>query len=126
MAKYAHPDVLDNGPNYIKANCNKMAVVSAYTPGDSYATVAAAIIAEAAMTSGDFTNGSSGSNRTLTTALGKADAAANGTANCSHIVFLDTVNEKVLWVTEETSLQEIHVGNPVSFPQLTYTAKQPV
>ena len=60
MAKYAHPDVLDNGPNYIKSNCNKMALISSYAFGDSYATVNGRILAEVAMTSGDFASGSSG------------------------------------------------------------------
>jgi hypothetical protein len=55
MAKYAHPDVLDQGINYIKTNCNKIAVISAYTFGDSYSTVNGNILAEATMTSTDFT-----------------------------------------------------------------------
>ena len=39
--------------------------------------------------------------------------------------FLDTVNSKVLWVTNETSGQSITIGNPVSFPSLVYTVNQP-
>ena len=126
MAKYAHPDVLDQGPNFIKVNCNKMAVIDAYTFGDSYATVNGNILAEASMTSTDFTFASSGNDRTLTTASGKSDASANATGAASHIAFVDTVNSKVLWVTEETSGQTITAGNPVNFPSLVYTAKQPV
>lgn len=126
MAKYAHPDVLDQGPNFIKVNCNKMAVIDAYTFGDSYATVNGNILAEAAMTSTDFTLASSGNDRTLTSAAGKSDASANATGAASHIAFVDTVNSKVLWVTEETSGQTITSGNPVNFPSLVYTAKQPV
>ena len=126
MTKWAHADVLDNGPAYIKTNCDKVCVVSAYTAGDSYATVNAAILAEATMASGDFTLGSSGSDRTLTTATGKQDTAANVSGTASHIAFVDTVASKVLWVTEETSGQSITAGNPVTFPSLVYTAKQPV
>lgn len=126
MAKYAHPDVLDQGPNFIKVNCNKMAVIDAYTFGDTYATVNGNILAEAAMTSTDFTLASSGNDRTLTTASGKSDASANATGAASHIAFLDTTNSKVLWVTEETSGQTITASNPVNFPSLVYTAKQPV
>ena len=126
MAKWAHADVLDNGINYIKTNCNKVAVISAYTAGDSYATVNGKILAEATMASGDFTLGTSGSNRTLTTASGKQDTSANASGTASHIAFVDTVNSKVLWVTEETSGQTIVLGNPVTFPSLVYTAKQPV
>ena len=126
MAKYAHPDVLDQGPNFIKTNCNKQILLVAYTFGDSYATVNGKILAEATMVSGDFTLGTSGNDRTLTTAAGKQDAAANASGAASHIAFVDTVNSKVLWVTEETSGQTIVLGNPVTFPSLVYTAKQPV
>ena len=126
MTKWAHADVLDNGPAYIKTNCDKVCVVSAYTAGDSYATVTAAILAEAALTSTDFTLASSGSDRTLTTAAGKQDTSANATGAASHIAFVDTVASKVLWVTEETSGQTITASNPVTFPSLVYTAKQPV
>lgn len=126
MTKYAHPDVLDNGPNYIKTNCNKISVISAYTFGAAYATVNAAILAEATMASTDFTLGTSVNDRTLTTAAGKQDTSANASGTASHIAFLDTVNSKVLWVTEETSGQSITLGNPVTFPSLVYTAKQPV
>ena len=127
MAKWVHADVLDNGIAYIKANCNKMALVSAYSAGDSYATVNAAIVADTAMANGDFTIAASGNNRTLTTASGKSDTAANVTGGGvgNHIAFLDTVNSKVLWVTNETSGQSITVGNPVSFPSLVYTVNQP-
>ena len=127
MTKWVHADVLDNGIAYIKANCNKMALVSAYSAGDSYATVNAAIVADVVMASGDFTIAASGNNRTLTTAAGKSDTAANVTGGGAgnHIAFLDTVNSKVLWVTNETSGQSITVGNPVSFPSLVYTVNQP-
>lgn len=126
MTKWAHADVLDNGPAYIKTNCDKVCVVSAYTAGDSYATVTAAILAEAALTTSDFTLASSGDDRTLTTAAGKQDTEANVSGTASHIAFVDTVASKVLWVTEETSGQSITAGNPVTFPSLVYTAKQPV
>lgn len=127
MAKWAHADVLDNGPAYIKNNCNKMALISAYTAGDSYATVNAAILADVAMSSTDFTLASSGNNRTLTTASGKSDSSANasGGSATNHIAFVDTVNSKVLWVTSETSGQAVTSGNQVNFPSLVYTANQP-
>ena len=126
MTKWAHADVLDNGPAYIKTNCDKVCVISAYSAGDSYATVTAAILAEATLTTTDFTLASAGNDRTLTTASGKQDTAANVSGTASHIAFVDTVASKVLWVTEETSGQSITAGNPVTFPSLVYTAKQPV
>lgn len=128
MTKWAHADVLDNGPAYIKTNCNKIAVIPSYSAGATYATVNAAILAEATMATGDFTLGTSGSDRTLTSAAGKSDTSANasGGSATNHIAFLDTINSKVLWVTEETSGQSVTAGNPVNFPSLVYTAKQPV
>jgi hypothetical protein len=125
MTKWAHADVLDQGPNFIKSNCNKLCVISAYSAADSYATVNGNILAEVTMASGDFTLATSGSDRTLTTAAGKSDASANATGAASHLAFVDTANSKVLWVTEETSGQTITSGNPVNFPSLVYTAKQP-
>ena len=128
MAKYAHPDVLDNGINFIKTSCNKIALISSYAVGDSYATVNGRILADVAMTSTDFTLSSSGNDRVITSAAGKQDSAANasGGSATNHIAFLDTVNSKVLWVTQETTGQAITAGNPVTFPSLTYTAQQPV
>lgn len=128
MAKYAHPDVLDQGPNLIKTACNSMVLISAYTFGDNYATVTGNILAQSAMTSTDFTLATSGNDRTLTTAAGKSDASANasGGSATNHIAFLDTSGSRVLWVTEETSGQAVTLGNPVNFPSLVYTAKQPV
>ncbi len=127
MAKWAHADVLDNGLNYIKNNCNKIILASTYTSGDSYATVVGNTLAEATMASGDFTlaNGASGA-RTLTSASGKQDTAANATGGGApmHFCFVDTVNSKVLWVTDETSDQTITINNQVNFPSLVYTASQ--
>lgn len=41
-----------------------------------------------------------------------------------HIAFTDG-SAKVLWVTDETSNQQVTSGNTINFPQLTYTASQP-
>lgn len=127
MAKYAHQQVLDNGLNYIKTNCNKVALISSYTIGDSYATVTGRILAEATMAPTDFTLGSSGNDRTVTSAAGKSDTSANATGGSAtnHIAFLNTTGSEVLWVTEETTGQVVTAGNPVNFPSLVYTAQQP-
>lgn len=126
MTKWAHADTLDNGPGSIKTGATKMILVSAYSAGDSYATVQANKLAEVTMASGDFTLSASASNRLLTTAAGKsavASAGATGTPDL-HIAFTDG-SSKVLWVTDETSNQAITSGNTVNFPQLTYTSNQP-
>jgi hypothetical protein len=126
MAKWVRSGVLDNGLNDIKTNATRMMLISAYSGGDSYATVIANKLAEVTMTSGDYTLSNSGNNRVLTTASGKsatATATAGGTPDL-HIAFTDgTAN--VLWVTDETSNQPITSGNTVNFPQITYTSNQP-
>ena len=126
MARWAHADTLDGSLNVIKTNCNKLAVVAAYSAGDSYATVTGGsnILAEVTMASGDFTLGTSGSDRTLTTASGKQDASANNSGTSNTFVFLDTVNSKVLGATVESSAQSVTAGNPVNFPQIVLTSKQ--
>ena len=127
MAKFASPDVLDGGLLVIKNSCNKMALISAYTIGDSYAIVNAAILADVVMAATDFTIAASGNNRTLTSAAGKSDASVNATGGSAtnHIAFLDTVGLRVLWVTTETSGQVVTAGNAANFPSLVYTSNQP-
>jgi hypothetical protein len=125
MAKWVHSDVLDNGLNGIKTVAIRMLLISAYSAGDSYATVTANKLAEATMASGDFTLGSAGNNRTLTTAAGKsASATATAATPNLHIAFTNNV-DKVLWVTDETTDQPITSGNTVNFPSLVYTSQQP-
>lgn len=130
MTKYAHPDVLDNGPAYIKANCNKVILITAYST--VYATVNGANkIAEAALVTGDFAiAGADGAARVLTATLtGKSmgnalQGLADGTG--MHLAFVDTANSKVLYVTDESSDQPITNGNPVQLnSNPTYTSSQP-
>lgn len=130
MSKYAHADVLDNGPKYIKDNCNKVILLSAYTT--SYATANGANkVAEASLVTGDFAiAGADGSPRVLTATLtGKSGGNALQTVDPGtgmHIAFVDTANSKVLWVTEESSDQTITSGNPIQFnSNPTYTSGQP-
>lgn len=124
MPKFAHADVLDGGLNAIKSGAIRMLLISAYTAGDSYATVTGNKLAEATMASGDFTLSSSGNNRVLTTATKTATATATAATPNLHIAFTDNVS-KVLWVTDEISDQPVTSGNPVNFPAVTYTSNQP-
>jgi len=130
MPRYAHTDFLDNGLAYLKANCDKVILINAYAA--DYATVNGANkVAEVALVTGDFAiAGADGAARVLTATLtGKAGgnallAVADGTN--MHIAFVDTVNSKVLYVTEESSDQAITLGNPVQFnSNPTYTSGQP-
>ena len=79
------------------------------------------------MVSGDYTlgTGAAAGSRRLTTASAKQDASANNLGDPTHFAFVDTVNSKVLWVTDETGSQNVAAGNPVTFPALTYDSNQP-
>lgn len=126
MAKWAHQDVLDGGLNAIKNSVIRMMLISAYTAGDSYATVTGNKLAEVTMAATDFTISSSGNNRQCASASGKtATASAGATAGSNlHIAFTDGAS-KVLFVTDETTDQAITIGNTVTFPAITYTNSQP-
>lgn len=126
MAKFVHADVLDGGLNAIKNGATHMLLLKAYTAGDSYATVITNLLADVAMAPADFVLSSSGNNRLITTASGKSatSSASSGVGPNLHLAFTDGTS-KVLWVTDETSDQVITSGNPVNFPQLTYTSNQP-
>lgn len=130
MPRFAHADFLDNGPQHLKANCNKVVLISQYdtTFAGCNGTYK---VAEAALATGDFAiAGAAGAARTLTATLtgksgGNALLAVNPGTNM-HLAFLDTVNSKVLYVTEESSDQAIVLGNPVQFnSNPTYVSNQP-
>lgn len=130
MSRYAHSLLLQNGPAYLAANANKFILTDSYTA--SYATAnGSAKVAECALVSGDFAIVSpDGSACVLTAALaGKAagnalKAVADGSN--MHGVFVDTVNSRVLMVTEESSNAAITLGNPVVLSvSPTYSVGQP-
>jgi hypothetical protein len=125
MPKFAHQDVFDNGLNAIKNGATRVLVLRAYAFGDSYATVVSNKVGEAVMSSADFTLGTSGNNRTLTTAAKSATASAamTGTPN-THFAFTDNAS-KVLWVTDEANDATFANGSTLSIPSLVYTKQQP-
>lgn len=128
MAKYASPEFLDGGFTAFKANVNSMRLLKAYAAGDSYATVTGNSICSQAMVTGDFTlSGADAAARVMTVAAktGATASANSGATPNLHIAFIDTVNSKVYWVTDETSDQVVTSGNTVNFPSVTYTSSQP-
>ena len=130
MSRFAHADVLDNGPQYIKDHCNKVALISQYDT--TYAGCNGTYkVAETTLVAGDFSfAGAAGAARTLTATLtgkagGNALLAVNPGTNM-HVAFLDTTTSKVLYVTEESSDQAIVLSNPVQFnSNPTYVSNQP-
>lgn len=125
MAKQVHQDVLDGGLNAIKNGAAKLLLISAFTVGDSYATVVSKKVAEVSVSAADFALASAGNSRTLTFAGKVGVAGANSAAgNDLHFAFTDGAG-KVLWVTDETTDQAVTAGNNVNYPPLTYTSNQP-
>ena len=127
MPYFAHADVLENGPAYVKANATKIMLVSTYAFGDSYATVVANKISEAAVTSANWTWSASGNDRVLTSTdnLTGSVAAASAAGPSNHYAVVDATTSKVLYVTEEGSDQPITSGNPITLKSVVIKATQP-
>lgn len=137
--KWAHADVLDNGPEYIRTQASSSPsavvqhVVQHYSAGDSYATVVANSIGSVTMDLADLVMSSTGSpalDRTFTVAA-KAGVTADASTDASpvpdlHFVLVDSTNSKVLLVTNESTDQAVVAGNTMNIPSWTYTVPQPV
>lgn len=127
MAKYTHPDAIDNGPAYVRANATHMLLISGFAVGDSYAVVNAAKLASVAVVPADFTLTNNGTGRRLVGPAGKtANASASAATPDLHVAFVDATNSKVLLVLNETSDMAITSGNPVAFPTANHNLPQPV
>jgi len=134
MQTYRHPDTFDYGLDRIRTACNSIVLINyAYVAGDSYATVRgvsdANIIASATgLTSADFTLANQGTNgRQVSNATKSMTAVkqSNGTTAQLGFAFLDTVNTKVLAVTDEGSDKIIYVGDTVTLPVINIKDNQP-
>lgn len=130
MSRYASAAMLDNGPQYLQDNCDKVILVDAFT--SNYTTAnSTAKVAEATLVSGDFAiSGADGAARVLTATLtglagGNAIISVNPGTDM-HLVFVKTGTSEVILVTEESSDQVITSGNPITFnSNPTYTSAQP-
>lgn len=130
MAKWANSATLDGGLNYIRDNASRMILINNYTAGDSYATVTAAALATVVMTTGtastdySISTPTATSNRQIATISKSATATANSSTPDLHIAFTNGSNT-VIWVTDETTNQQIVNGNTINFPPITYVSQQP-
>jgi hypothetical protein len=122
---WAHSDTLYNGIASIKQNCTKISAISSYALGDSYSTVSSKILSSIVVVSSDFALSITVNNDAVLTSPSKTDTSAIGSGNSTHFAFLDDINSKVLYVTEDTSATLVSPGGQYIFPVLTYTVKQP-
>lgn len=126
MAKWANTATLDAGIAYIQSNATRMLLLNNYAFGDSYATVTAGsnILAVVTMASGDYTISTISNNRQIVTGTKSVTAIANSSTPDLHIAFTNGAGT-VIWVTDETTNQQIVSGNTINFPAITYTSNQP-
>ena len=124
MATWFDTTALDALLNEIKNNSVSVRLLDTYTQGDNFATVDANTIADAAITSGDFTGpAANGNHRRLTFSGKTGNATANSSVQQLHIALCSA--DTVYAVTDETSDQPITSGNPVTFPTFYMQSSQP-
>ena len=134
MAKWLNDNIFDNGLNYIETTLIgggktiTMHVIKAYTSGDSYATVTGNTVANYAMGAGDFVVEAHTTGRKLTEMMPKVDSitGSSGAGPDLHIALVNTTDNAVLAVTDESSNQVIVSGNPVSIPTWAIRFPQPI
>ena len=130
MPKYMHPNVLDQGLQYIISSAAgnvDMLLISAYSQGDTYAVVDSNKVCTINMIAGDFTLGNQGTlGRRLTVAEKSGTASGNAASPDLHIAIVDVTNSRVLAVTDESSDQNITSGNPITVPTFAINMNQPV
>ena len=112
MAKYVLPAVLDAALDEI-ATANLMVAVAGQ-PAD-YAAAQEGKLAEVALAPGDFTKANGVTSGRQVTVAEKPNAAVLVEGTADHVALLDTVGERVLYVTVTTAPQLLPVGGSVSF-----------
>jgi hypothetical protein len=130
MPKYLHPDVLDNGLQYIidmAAGNVDLLLINGYTQGDSYATVDAARVMTINLAAIDMSLGNQGTlGRRLTVVEKSGTASANATTPDLHVAIVDVTNSKVLAATDETGDADVAVNDPKTIPTFDIRMNQPV
>ncbi len=133
--KSYHNDVFDLGLNTVKTNANKMVLCKqpplSFTDANNLgtATPAGYKVAEIAMVAGDYTvQDKTGGGRECAVAAkaGVSSLDSSLATDDLHIALLDTVNSKLLVLTDETTNQAITSPNPVDFPTFAFGMSDPV
>lgn len=132
MAKWASNMILDGGGDYLRtasatAGRIKLHLLKSYQAGQTHAAVSVNSLGEISMAPADFpaTNYLSGRRTTI---RGKTlPLTANSGSNPDlHVALIDSVQNEVLLVTDETSDQIVTAGGTFSIPDWAYTTTQPV
>ena len=120
MPKFINDLGMDAELDFISANGQRMMAISAYTFGDTYATVVAASLADVALAPADFTKADGTTSGRKTTVGAKSAVPVDATGTATHVAIVDDTNTRVIAVTTCTS-QALTSGNTVNFPAWTVT-----
>ena len=129
MPKYCIDDSLDASLDYIITNANSMRVCTSdvtTTGAADYTkcTGASALTGSIALDSGDYTKADGDVSGRKVTVGAQADIPITATGVAAHIVLLDTVAGKVVYMTTCTS-QSLTSGNNVSIPAWDIELRDP-
>lgn len=114
MAKTAHNDLLDNGPQYLKDHGTIMTACSAQ-PTTYAEAITTYKLADVVMVTGDFTVSDGDTNGRKVRVAQKADVPVDTDGTANHVAICETAISKLLLVTTCTP-QALTAGNTVTFP----------
>ena len=130
MPKYLHPDVLDHGLQRIvdKATLGQvdLLLIKSYSQGEAYSTVSGNSVMAIDMVVGDFLFGNQGTGRKLAVAEKAGTISVTAVNPDLHVALVDTVDSKVLAVTDETGDFDVTIGDPKTINTFNINMNQPV
>ena len=131
MPKYYHPDVLDNGLQFILDSVNSnnvdMLLIDSYSQGQAYSTVNGNSVMSIDLVLGDFTLGNQGTlGRELVVAEKAGTASGDASSPDLHVAIVDVTDSKVLVVTDETGDADVSTSQPITIPTFDIRMNQPV
>lgn len=130
MKEY-NPLVMDNGLNELINNADTLWVIKNPVAGDAsnneHTALSGKVVASVALSGGDKSLSDYANGRQVTTAA-KQDPAADDASIVTddlHFALVDSVNSRVLAITNETTDQAITMGNPIDIPPINWKIRQP-
>lgn len=115
MPKFAPDATIDSMFDYVD-QANVQHVISAYTAGDSYATVTGNSLADVAMTvDTDYTKANGDTSGRKVTVAAKSGVLVDVTGTATHVALVRSTDTTVRYVTTCTS-QALTAGNTVNIP----------
>jgi len=115
MPKWANDAAMDSALDYYD-QCDHQRVLSAYTAGDSHATVVSNTLADAAMTPDtDYTKANGDTSGRKITVAAKNGVSVTTTGTATHVALTRSADSSVRFVNTCTS-QALTSGNTVNIP----------